>query len=196
MGRRGRFTYWYYRWRRLRAFFFFSRSFFACFLGFLMPVDAGTRRVGGEEVSVSVPNGAPLEATEKRVRPRNSKTLQPRKADARDDAAGSPGGASHAARRRDAIECAAPFTKTSRRIQGRSRRARRRNRAVVGRSRLKCLSTRVFRDGVNTARFAGIYAARRAGAGATRTVAVVLVRLVVSRMVGRLSHTSVLDALG
>ena len=58
----------------------------------------------------------------------------------RDDAAGPAGDASHAAHQRDAIECVMAFPKTSRRIRGRSRRRRRRHHAVVGRSRLKCMS--------------------------------------------------------
>ena len=84
------------------------------------------------------------------VRARHGKTLRPRKADARDDAAGWAGNASHAARRREAIECAMSFQKTSHQIRGRSRRERRRHRAVIGRSRLKCSSPRVSRDGVKT----------------------------------------------
>ena len=148
----------------------------------------GERRHGGKRSAYDPEERAPRRDGKGSSRSRNGKTLQPRKADARDDAAGPAGDASHAARRRDAIECVMAFPKTSRRIRGRSRRRRRRHHAVVGRSRLKCRSPRVFRDGVKTARFAGIYAARRAGTGATRTVAVVLVRLVVRRVVRGLGH--------
>jgi hypothetical protein len=107
-----------------------------------MPVDAETGRGGkwGEEVSVRSRMTRGRDATEESLREAGTAKPYNREKPMRDDAAGPAGDASHAARRRDAIECVMAFPKTSRRIRGRSRRRRRRHHAVVGRSRLKCMS--------------------------------------------------------